>query len=462
MQFLESRWFLFLSLGLLAVLFFLTQFEYRSDPRPSGTLSDIRALNERSDTNLLFILVDTLRADHLGSYGYERDTSPFLDYLALTGVRFEKHFAQTSWTKSSMASLWTGLYPVRSGIHRSTDGLPDQARLPTETFQDAGFVTMGIYRNGWVAPNFGFDQGFDIYQSPLVNQMPDTLMPNVRAGRIAGTDIDIIFSAVDFLRTHHDQRFLMYIHMMDLHQYVSDQESAIFGNTYRDSYDNSIRWVDRQIQTLVGELERLGLRDRTVIVIASDHGEAFGEHGNEGHAKDIHAEVITTPWIMSFPFQLDGQVVDRISANVDIWPTILDLFGLESESGIDGRSRVGELSGSPESDNIAGERFAFAHFDKNWASAKEEPKPFASVREDRYRLIRQFGEPEQTRLYDLDEDPTEQRDVSGREPVIRAELDAALDRYLDQEVFFEAGVPTVSLGEMELRHLRALGYEINQ
>ena len=459
MQVLESRWFLFLSLGLLAVLFAFTQVEYRSDPRPTGSPADIRSLSERSDTNLLFILVDTLRADHLGSYGYERDTSPFLDYLALKGVRFDSHFAQTSWTKSSMASLWTGLYPARSGIHRSTDGLPEEARLPTEIFQDAGFVTMGIYRNGWVAPNFGFDQGFDIYQSPLVNQMPDTLMPNVRAGRIAGTDIDSIFSAVDFLRTHQDQRFLMYIHMMDLHQYVSDQESAIFGNTYKDSYDNSIRWVDRQIQTLVGELERLGLRNKTLIVIASDHGEAFGEHGSEGHAKDIHAEVITTPWIMSFPFQLDDQVVYDTSANVDLWPTILDLFGLEGMPGIDGRSRVGELSGTNGSENAASERFAFAHFDKNWSSVTKEPDPFVSVRDDRYRLIR---DKEKARLYDLEEDSGEQRDISDREPKVRAKLEAELDRYLDQEIYFEAGVPSVTLGEMELRHLRALGYEINQ
>ena len=96
-----------------------TQIEIRRNPRPLGDATDIEELHERSDLNLLFILIDTLRADRLGAYGYERDTSPTIDALAADGVRFAQQLSQSSWTKCSMASLWTGLYPARTGVTRA-------------------------------------------------------------------------------------------------------------------------------------------------------------------------------------------------------------------------------------------------------------------------------------------------------------------------------------------------------
>jgi arylsulfatase A-like enzyme len=118
---------------------------------------------EREDLNVLFLVIDTLRADRLGMYGYSRDTSPKFDRWASTGVRFDRHLAQSSWTKASMASLWTSLYPMRTGVTRYDDVLAEEAVMAAERFSDAGFRTIGIYRNGWVAPTFGFDQGFDVY-----------------------------------------------------------------------------------------------------------------------------------------------------------------------------------------------------------------------------------------------------------------------------------------------------------
>ena len=142
------------------------------DPRPVGSAADIEALAQRDDLNVLFILVDTLRAHRLGTYGYERDTSPTVDALAGSGARFASHLSQSSWTKCSMASMWTALYPARSRITRYEDALPETAVLPAEILQEAGFRTTGVYRNGWVAPNFGFGQGFEVYERPVPRTVP--------------------------------------------------------------------------------------------------------------------------------------------------------------------------------------------------------------------------------------------------------------------------------------------------
>ncbi len=111
----------------------LTKLQGPGDPRPLGTADDIASLAERDDVNVLFILIDTLRANRLGSYGYERATSPLLDVLAERGVRFDRHLSQSSWTKCSMASLWTSLYPPRTGVTHFDDVVPEAPRLPADT-----------------------------------------------------------------------------------------------------------------------------------------------------------------------------------------------------------------------------------------------------------------------------------------------------------------------------------------
>ena len=459
---LSSR--LGLAIALLAMLaiYFVTQVEVRVDPRPRGSVAEIGALAGRTDLNVLFILVDTLRADRLAANGYRRATSPGLDYLASSGVRFTNHHAQSSWTKASMASLWTGLYPHRTGVTRATDGLSSQARVPAEIFREAGYVTIGMWRNGWVAPNFGLGQGFEIYQSPLPGQIPDSLRRKVRAGRIEGTDVDLVFSAMEFLRTHRDQRFFLYIHMMDVHQYVSDAETAIFGTTYTDSYDNAVLWVDTQVRAIIGELERLGLREHTLIALASDHGEAFGEHGREGHARDLHTEVIQTPFILSLPFILDpGVVVDSPTANVDIWPTILELVGLPVLPLAEGRSRVPEILGRAI-EGAADQQPDFAQLDRTWGKVRKKPAPIVAVRRGSHRLIHDVVGAQRDTLYDLASDPLGLLDIAEANPEITQQLTLEIERYLERGVVWNEGAPRVELEDMQLNQLRALGYAIEQ
>jgi arylsulfatase A-like enzyme len=464
---LDQRWpwltaALAIVLAFFASLFIEIDLDPGRDPRPLGTPDDIVGLRDRPDLNVLFIVVDTLTAERLGSYGYERDTSPALDRLASTGARFSRQLAQSSWTKASMASLWTGLYPTRTGITRFDDVVPEQAQLPAEILRQAGFRTTGIYRNGWVAPTFGFEQGFDVYMRP-------TQLPTQRKVRIdnptlrtTGTDEDSIAAALEFLRIHGDEPWFLYLHLMDLHEYVYDTESAIFGGTYSDIYDNSIRRLDGVIATLLEHVAAWGYATNTLVAITSDHGEAFRERGIEGHARRVYRETTEVPFLIAFPFQLEqGIVVETRTRNVDVWPTLFDLSGIVAPDGIDGRSLVPDMLASARGQRPAGaEAVAVAHLDRNWGQRGRPPNPVVAVAEGSLRYVRaQDGDRTVEELFDAQQDPAELDDRSERDPEALARLRTIADAYLDEEPTW-GEAPTRELDELELHHLRALGYVI--
>jgi arylsulfatase A-like enzyme len=435
--------------------------------RPRGTLDDVQALRTRGDLNVLFILVDTLRADRLGAYGYHRDTSPNLDALAASGIRFAYHVSQSSWTKCSMASLWTGLYPVRTRVLRAYDVLSDEARMPAEVFQEAGFRTAGIWRNGWIASNFGFGQGFEIYLSPRSDRRERARVQRVAQPNLTldGDDGDILDSTREFLRAHGHERFFLYLHWMDVHQYAYSEESAQFGTNYSDSYDNAIHWVDSLLGILFHELDEMGLRDRTLIVFASDHGEAFGEHDGEGHARHVYGEVTQTPLILGLPFRLEpGIVVEARSENVDLWPTVLDLVGLPPLPDVDGRSLVPDIVAAAQGVGPTGgdaDAVAFAQIDQRWGRTRESPRPMVAVNQGRWRLMYRAGLPKQSELYDKWDDPLEQEDLAAEQPEVAEALNELALGYLKSPPPpWGTDAPVIEIDEMQLNQLRALGYGV--
>jgi len=458
----------YLLAGILLVVAVLSQFEIRTPARPDGREAELAALRTRDDVNLLFILVDTLRADRLHTYGYARETSPWMDELARTGVRFARVLSQSSWTKSSMASLWTGTYPVRNGILRWGHGLPEEAPLPAEQLQEAGFRTAGIFRNGWVAANFGFGQGFQGYIRPQPSVAPGKRTPRSHE-RLKGTDEDVTQTALEFMRTYGDERFLLYLHYMDAHQYTYTEISALFGTTYSDAYDNAIHWTDQNLGALLLELEALGLRDRTVVVVASDHGEEFLEHGREGHAKSLYGEVIEVPWIVSLPFRLEpGVVVETTVENLDIWPTLLDLLGAPALPQADGRSRLplieAALRGTPEAAPSSEEDapIAFSQLDRRWGFTEGAAQPIIAVTQGPYRLIVR-EDPEGSReveLFDHRVDPGEENDIAADNPEVTERLEKEVAAYLARPPL-EWGAPLeVEVSDLERGQLQALGYVV--
>jgi arylsulfatase A-like enzyme len=465
-RFLDQRWPWWVAAAAIVVAFLSTVVEVRipgdPDRRPIGSADDIARLRERTDLNLLFILIDTLRADRLGSYGYERDTSPTLDRIASQGVRFERHLAQSSWTKCSMASLWTGLYPTSTGVTRFDHVIPDEARLPAEILKESGFQTVGIYRNGWVSHTFGFNQGFDVYQRPTPGRIP----PNVRRENPTlsekSTDEDAVAAALEFLLVGGRERWFLYLHLMDVHEYLYDEESALFGSSHSDIYDNSIRWTDGVLELLLDHLSAGGYLEHTLIVITSDHGEAFRERGFEGHARKVYRETTEVPLILSLPFRLEsGVVVNARSRGVDVWPTVLDLMGLEVPPNLDGHSLVPTLLAHARGSASDGpDATAVAHLDQTWGQRASEPSPTVAVSEGSLRYVSvDQGRVIIEQLFDRVNDPHELDDRAQLEPEAVERLRGVAEEYLDATPTW-GEAPTREIGELELNHLRALGYAI--
>lgn len=455
-----------LAAALLVLLFLSQVLEIRvdGDPRPVGGPDDLAALSERTDLNVLFVLIDTLRADRLGSWGYERNTSPTLDRLAATGIRFGRHLAQSSWTKCSLASLWTGLYPARSGVTRFDHVMSSEAVLPAELFRAAGYRTAGIYRNGWVAPNFGFSQGFEVYHKPK----PRPLLPSEKRVNptlsVEGTDVSAVESATAFLRAYAEERWFLYVHLMDVHEYVYDEASASFGNSYSDVYDQSILRLNRVLDQLIQHIWRdRALASRTLIIVASDHGEAFRERGFEGHARNIYPEVTEVPLLLALPFRLEpGIVIEERTQNVDLWPTVLELIGLPPLQPTDGRSLAAQILAASRGEtlNPAPDGFAITHLDRAWGQAQREPEPQVGVALGEHRFVLSHGPETVEELFDRRGDRFETRNVLTANAEIAARLREKARSYLASTPPWEEEVPTVLLDEMEANQLRALGYAV--
>jgi arylsulfatase A-like enzyme len=251
--------------------------------------------------------------------------------------------------------------------------------------------------------------------------------------------------------------------MMDVHQYAYTEDTALFGTGYSDSYDNAIRWVDSLLGHLFAELAQRGLRQRTLIVFGSDHGEAFGEHDGEGHARNVYGEVTETPLILGFPFRLEpGIVVQARSENVDLWPTLLELVGLPPLSDVDGQSLVPQIVAAANGESGPhAEGVAFAQIDQTWGRTQAMPRPMVAVDRGRWRLIHRAARSQYSELFDKWEDPREQRDLAGEQPEVLEDLNEQASAYLESRPPpWGEETPTIELDEMQMNQLRALGYGV--
>jgi choline-sulfatase len=465
---LNSAWIYFVAAALLIVGAVASQFEINLPrERPTGTVEDFLRLGEREDLNVLFIVIDTLRADRMDAYGAERKTSPNMTELASTGILFNAVESQSSWTKASMASMWQGIYPERTGIQRYMKSMTDDAQMPAEIMQDGGFVTGGIWRNGWVAANFGFNQGFDLYVRPRPVTRRGMQGGNPSAHGLSGTDYDATEGAFGFLDSYKNDRWFLYLHYMDVHQYLYADTSPVYGTNLLDFYDASIHWVDRNIAFLMGALQDQNLADKTMVVIMSDHGEGFWEHGQEGHARTLFKEVQHVPLIIIPPFKIPGGVVvNEQVANVDIWPTILDILDLPPLERAEGKSLLpliaAQGSTPPPADKLAAltDRAVFSQLDLSWGKVDAPSDSItAIVKGDHRAIVRQTQEAQQW-LFDRSSDPMELKNVVDEQPEVYADLRSEIQAFLDYEPENAVETREIELDDMALHQLRALGYVV--
>jgi arylsulfatase A-like enzyme len=464
---LDSPWFYFGLAAALAIAAVASQFKLQIPSRSKESADAIAKLRDRDDLNVIFVLVDTLRADHLAAYGYDRPTTPVMSDLASVGIRFANVEAQSSWTKTSMASLWTAALPSTAGVLRYPDAISDAVTMPAEILTEAGLRTAGIFRNEWLAPNFGFGQGFGLYGRPAPSQTQEKLeRRSPWMNQLQGNDFDATEAAIEFLRSYRKERFFLYVHYMDVHQYMYAEGSDLFGTRYIDAYDNAIHWVDRNIGMMLAEVDALDILDKTVVVIASDHGEGFGEHGMEGHARNLYREVTHVPLIVSLPFRLDEPiVVEPRVRNMDIWPTVLDLLGLpaipESE-GISLLPLVEATAAGKPVDALAPET-SYGQLDRTWGRIGADPDPLIALSSGlngKDRLIYPATGAEKPELYDLAIDPGELENLAEKEPARIADGSAKIGAYLAAKPAKSRAIE-IPVDEINLVQLKALGYVIS-
>jgi arylsulfatase A-like enzyme len=412
--------------------------------------------------NLVLIVVDTLRADFTSPYGQELDTSPELAAWAERGVLFERVRSQSSWTKMSMASLMTSLWPRSHGIRSARDGLAESAVTLAEVLHGAGYATYGVQTNGWLHQSFGFHQGFERYMFPIGGGQPQLGKPSLwpHADRVYE-------EAVRLIDAHDRTRpFFLYLHFMDVHEYAAPPQFRTFGTDSEGAYRAAIRWVDDAVARVRKKLEATGDLDRTVIVFAADHGEAFGEHGVHGHARNVLTSAVWVPLVLRFPFRVEPPVrVATQVRNLDLAPTLLELAGVGIPETFEGSSLLGLLTGrTPEPDRPAFAALGLPLFtdasvqtavsDGVWVYARnapdeeEEPHPARGLRP---------VAPGAELLYDRRVDPGENVNLVEREPAEAARMRALLEQHLAAG---SAGVleRDVRIDPEIAERLRAVGY----
>jgi arylsulfatase A-like enzyme len=447
--------------------------------------------------NVVLVTVDTLRADHLGCYGYPRPTSPFVDSLAREGTICADTTAAASWTKPATGTILTGLHPSRHGAlyHGSSLHLPEGKETLAEAFRDRGYVTAGFVANPNLKRVFAFDRGFDVYfDAPVEDTVTLACIRGSWAGQLLMKLLRYQFNwnyendcarmnreVLAWLARNHDQRFFLYVHYIDPHipydpparyreEFARDHGFPLFNRRKElvgiDRYDGEIRYADDGLAELVRALQRHGVWEDTLFVLTSDHGEEFFEHGVLGHGFSLYQEVVHVPLVLRGPGVPAGRVVERPLQVLDLPATVLALAGAGVEEFGDGKSFHAEVlgPGAPEPE---------LHFlESEFGQDDSNPRAFVftGVRRGPWKLVlteqNQFFPPADPRhgreaLYDLVTDPSERRNLF-QEQEHQALIAGLLDRLREHARFLQEqgfrDLPPAALTKEVEAELRALGY----
>ncbi len=418
--------------------------------------------------NLVLISVDTLRADYLGVYGYERETSPFLDELAADGLVFESAMSTSPWTLPSHASLLTGLYPSHHGAKSEHAAIAGPVRSLAQILGKAGFTTAGFVNSHYLSDRYGLERGFTTfrYATEFTKHTGSSPIGDWAIRWLGEQPAEPFFLFLHFYDTHSGYRPLPYYRRRLVRPYDGKADGSTRqllasrrgrfeigpddARYLSDLYAAEILQLDDVLARVIGTLDAKGLRERTLVVVTADHGEEFLEHGGVAHGRTQYQEVLHVPLLLHGPGVPRGERVAEPVSLVDVLPTLLGLFGLPVPAGLDGRDLRPLWRG--EAGDTFADRALFGEADHNNA----RPDQTRSVRRGRYKLV--FDrESDETRLFDLARDPGETRDASAEAPEVAARLRADLDRFLTERPLHPP-VPLPGLDARERSELEALGY----
>jgi arylsulfatase A-like enzyme len=428
--------------------------------------------------DVLLISLDTLRADRLGAYGYDRATSPNLDRLfGESGVVVERAYAQATNTLRGHAAMLTGLRPaVAVTVQDDTSDRVRGFATLGDRLRTAGYLTAAFTENAYVSNFFGFATGFDLFRE-------DKDFGAMAYGQMEAKRT--FARALEWWRAHSAQRKFAFVHTYQVHEPYTPPPlhaekfpppaNASPIQVKSSQYDAEVAYLDAELARFLDELAKLGSLDRTILIITADHGEEFGEHGGQQHGAHMHDEVVRVPLMLRAPGLLPtGVRRSGPGAVVDIVPTVLDLLALPVPDYLDGISLLPHLR---EGEGIAPRLIPSEAFtpstllltgeDPSWIS------PSIALTRFPYRVIR-IRTPSGARhtVYDLAADPGELRNLNDERTALPPEVDAMIeeaDTYLERssqranEVLTRLGIPLESgsatpVDQSVFEKLRALGY----
>jgi arylsulfatase A-like enzyme/Flp pilus assembly protein TadD len=418
------------ALGLFATRYVVRSvIEARAPEVPSGRLKG---------DNVLFVTIDTLRPDRLGCYGSASGLTPHLDRLASEGIVFENVLAHVPLTLPSHSSIFTAKFPTGHGVHdNGTFRLADGSETLAARLHAAGYETAAFVGAFVLDARFGLSQGFDLYDDYYGEKR--TFASFTELERPAER---VLAPAERFLALEHERPWLVWVHLYDPHAPYDAPEP--FRSAHSDDpYGAEVAHVDSALGSFLDRLRERGLLDRTLVVVAGDHGESLGEHGELTHGTFAYDSTLSVPWILWARGIAPRRFSPRVRL-VDVMPTVVDLLGVEPPASIDGaslRASLGDPSGYVPRDSYF--EALNTNLTRDWA-------PLRGIVKGRDKFI-DLPIPE---LYDLADDPAEKRNLAPSRAALAAELRSALEGLEKDEVAIE-NAPT---DEETLRRLESLGY----
>ncbi|KPJ58763.1 MAG: hypothetical protein AMJ42_02670 [Deltaproteobacteria bacterium DG_8] len=442
--------------------------------------------------NIIFILIDTLRPDHLGCYGYLRNTSSQIDSLANHGIVFKNTISQSPWTKPSIASLFTSTLPSTHGVtwRGRNKTLPKSMLTLAEVLKQNGYKTVAFSDNPHITKCNGFDQGFDTF---IENY--DWLKGNAEP---------LTNKVLNWFRENYQKKYFIYIHYLDPHdpynapgiyhdiflnKKVIDVSNTVKrGNTYVlngeyhldrrmkeklksisnpdyplptplhiskkelnyliDLYDGEIRYVDYQVGRIISVLKELKIYDKTTIIISSDHGEEFLEHGMFRHGYHLYDEIIKVPLIIISPhFNKTPLKIETPVNLIDLMPTVLDLLGIPSTSGMKGKSLIPLINQDERVESLS-------ISETSWKGSSAQTLRLAN-----WKYINDIRN-ERTELFNLGEDSGERNNLHLKESKRAKKLSCLLSDIISKayHVTEKSKGKDTQLENKQLEKLKSLGY----
>jgi arylsulfatase A-like enzyme/Tfp pilus assembly protein PilF len=390
------------------------------------------------------ITIDTLRADHLGCYGDKQIRTPNIDALAAEGARFERSYTPVPVTLPAHTVIFTGTYPMLSGMH-DFSGNKLNATQPTlaSVLKQHGYATGAVVGSAVLDSRFGLNQGFDFYYDHFdFNRLQESNLEEMeRPGNV------VVDATLDWLGKNRKNNFFLWMHLYDPH--YPYRPPAPFSEQYKDRpYDGEIAFADAQVGRLIGFLKANGLYQNTLIVLAGDHGESLGEHGEKNHGFFIYNATLHVPMIIRLPGSSSPRVVAELTSLADLMPTVLRVLKIDVPSQVQGVNLLPLMSPkkTEESRSLYAETFLpRLHF--NWSELR-------AVETEKYHFI-DAPKPE---LYDLSKDPGETQNLYAEKKAVAEEMRARLAAQIGQ---YSAGTELAQKTGLDpalMERLKSLGY----